>query len=136
MVALPIQSLAVHPIERRNDERHPVGLQVTITFHGSGFRWTETDAELGDLSTSGMFVRCDRVPNDGDRVLVGFLLPDGSLCAAAGRPVRFDGWGGFGVRFESVNSALTDFLRDLDLVGPGRRAQMVAALRDARVWIE
>lgn len=136
MVALPIQSLAVHPIERRRTERHTVGLQVTITFNRGGYRWTETDAALIDMSATGMFVRCDRVPQDDARILLGFLLPDGSLCAAAGRPVRFDGWGGFGVRFESANQSLVEFLRDLELVDPGRRALMVAEARDARIWIE
>lgn len=136
MVALPLQSLAVHPIDRRRDERQQLGLQVTVTFTTDGYRWTETDAEVLDVSSTGMFARCDRVPREGHRVLVGFMLPDGNLCAAAGRPVRFDGWGGFGVRFESANQPLLDFLRDLERVDPRERAQLVAGARDARVWIE
>jgi hypothetical protein len=136
MVALAVQTFTVNPIERRDRERLPLGVQVLLTFNSGPSRWTETDAAVVDISPDGMFVRCDRVPDLGQRVLVGFMDERGHLCAAAGRMVRFDGWGGFGVRFDSVNESLAEFIRALQLATPAGRAGVIASARDVRVWIE
>jgi hypothetical protein len=122
--------------ERRSLERVPVELGATLVFHDGMSRWTETDAALVDLSGRGMFVRCDRVPGMSRQVVVRLAASGRGMCAAAGRPVRFDGWGGFAVRFERVNRPLTELVAGLARLGPGARAAALAAVMDVQIWIE
>jgi hypothetical protein len=136
MVALALQQLAIHPLERRLRERVGIGREITVSFTDGAARWTETDAVLVDLSPRGAFVRADRVPGHGQRTLFGMVDAQGGLCAAAGRVVRFDGYGGFGVRFGCVNALLGGVLQELSLVTSQRREPTLNRLSDLRMWIE
>ena len=135
MVALAVHELVAEFPERRGNERVPLDIQVTVHFKG-GTRWTETDAALVDLSPHGMFVRTDRNPSDGHRILLGILHGELGLCAAWGRAIRFDGWGGFGVRFGRTNDPLLAFIRQLSLLSPSGRSDALTEPIDARIWIE
>lgn len=135
MGALAIRELIAEAPERRGNERVPLDIQVTVHFKG-GTRWTETDAALVDLSAHGMFVRTDRNPTGGHRILLGILHEELGLCAAWGRAIRFDGWGGFGVRFGRTNAPLLSFIRRMSLLSPSGRSDALTTPIDARIWIE
>ena len=135
MVAVAVRELVAEPPERRGNQRVPLDIQVTMHFNGAA-RWTETDAALIDLSAHGMFVRTDRNPSPGHRILLGIINEELGLCAAWGRAVRFDGWGGFGVRFGRTNDPLLAFIRQLGLLSPSGRTDALTAPIDARIWIE
>jgi hypothetical protein len=130
-----MQAVAVSR-DRRAFQRIPCGLSATLTFHDGMSRWTETDAALVDLSGRGMFVRCDRIPGRGRHVVLRLAARGRGLCAAAGRPVRFDGWGGFAVGFERVNRPLDELVGELALLSPGHRAEALGAVLDLQIWIE
>jgi hypothetical protein len=122
--------------ERRNHERILLAGQITVHFKDKEIRWTETDATLVDLSSGGMFIRCDRMPRQGQRVLIGLMHEDRGLCAAWGKAVRVDGWGGFGVEFNRTNDRLTELVGELQLASPQNRGEQFAGAVDARIWIE
>ena len=111
-------------------------MQITVHFTYGQLRWTETDSVLVDLSSRGMFIRCDRVPGEGQPVLVGLLHKQRGLCAAWGRTVRFDGMGGFGVHFKRTNNPLSEFIGELAEVADDERGGVMARALDARVWID
>ena len=136
MVALALQQVAIHPLERRQRERVGIDRAITVSFTEGLARWTETDAVLVDLSPRGAFIRADRVPNHGQRALFGMVHCHGGLCAAAGRIVRFDGWGGFGVQFRCVNTILARVVHTLSLLGPQQRPTALHQLKDLRMWLE
>ena len=131
--------MAVTPTgaERRGTARFILDRQVMVSFKGAGpERWTEADAAIVDVSHGGMAVRCDRVPDPRQRVMVGFLWRGHGLCAATGRAIHFDGFGGFGVEFGRTNVMFKDFLKSLELLTDGDRREHLAQVRDAQIWIE
>ncbi|MCG8419179.1 MAG: PilZ domain-containing protein [Proteobacteria bacterium] len=122
--------------ERRCAERIPLSMQITVHFTEGDSRWTETDATLVDLSSDGMFIRCDRMPRSGQHILVGLLHHKRGLCAAWGQTVRFDGWGGFAVQFKRINHPLSEFVSELANLAITERNQLVSSAMDARIWID
>ena len=128
---------AVHEItERRAAERIPLAMNIVVHFTYGQLRWTESASLLVDLSSRGMFIRCERVPREGQPVLVGLLHKGRGLCAAWGKTVRFDGMGGFGVEFKRINNPLSDFVGELSEVAAEERGAIMARALDARVWID
>jgi hypothetical protein len=122
--------------ERRNHARILLAGQITVHFKGGEIRWTETDATLVDLSNGGMFIRCDRMPRPGQRILVGLMHDDRGLGAAWGKAVRVDGWGGFGVEFDRTNERMDELVGEIALSSPGTRGEEFAGTVDGRIWIE
>ena len=118
-------------MDRRSAERVVVDLPITMSVHRGSRAWTETDAEIVDLSHGGMFVRCDRVPSGGGRILVCINSETKGLCAATGDSVRIDERGGFGVQFKRINAAMTDLLNERrDKQGFGKDVP------DAQIWVD
>ena len=127
--------LALAP-DRRTAERIHLGFQIVVNYNDGTVRWTETDATLVDVSQVGMFVRSDRTPRDGQRILVHVMHNRRGLCAAWGHAVRFDGWGGFGVNFRRINDSLSGFIGELALANAYRRSEIMESALDARIWID
>ncbi len=118
-------------MDRRAAERLVVDMPITMSIHRGSRAWTETDAEIVDLSAGGMFVRCDRVPAGGGRILVCINSSSKGLCAATGDSVRIDERGGFGVQFKRVNAAMMDLLNERR-----DKAAFLQDVPDAQVWVD
>ena len=122
--------------ERRLAQRIAMRTQITVHFTDGGIRWAETDATLVDLSSEGLLIDCDRMPRQGQHILLGLKHPERGLCAAWGETVRRNGCGGFGVQFKRINNSLGELVREIADTPESERAGLLAEALDAKVWID
>jgi hypothetical protein len=95
--------------ERRQHERHALGLPVRVRLPGRGASML---AELLDISESG--ARFGGAVGEvllSDDVVFGFVLPDRPGCQAMGQVVRVEGSGQFVVALNDVNDSFVGFIR-------------------------
>lgn len=123
-------------MDRRTSPRIPVRLPVTMSFHKGDRAWTETDAELVNLSDTGMLVHCDRIPPQATHVLLCMSSVSRGLCAAQGEAVRVANEGGFAVRFNHINQAMVGLINELSFLDAagGTRAQF--DVPEVQVWVD
>jgi hypothetical protein len=102
--------------DRRQHQRFPLGLPVTVRFVDRGDRLR---VELVDISSSAARFRSDE-PSEGVQLrqhgAFGFVLPGGPRCRATGEVFRIDREQ-FVLLFEETNEAFMGFIRLL--AGPG-----------------
>src|SRR5690606_10820258 len=110
-------------------------VRMIVHFKGGDVRWEEVDATLVDVSRQGMLVRCERQPQEGERVLVGMVYRAHGLCAAWGRTVRLDERG-FGIALRRSDERWNTLIDDLFSLSPARRSQYLAGHATGRLWVE
>ncbi|MBW2736516.1 MAG: Hsp70 family protein, partial [Deltaproteobacteria bacterium] len=115
---------------RRDERRVPVQWAVDVRSDGWGEILSLT---AGNVARGGLFVRADKPPGVGERVMVSITLPDQNRVELAGLVVHAEvSPGGFGIQFDSQHQL------ELELLYAAAAAQSsageAAALQDHPLW--
>lgn len=96
--------------ERRRFPRVPLGVPVRVHMAGEA---RPTTLELVEVSSGGgSFLAAGLLPQLGQRVAFGFVMPDRSMCTACGRVVRLSQTG-FALKLERANRSFRAFVQDI-----------------------
>lgn len=119
--------------DRRLRDRVVLNVPVVLEFTGST-SWVETDAALVDLSSDGMLVGCDRVPDHKQSVCLVIEHVLLGTCVAVGTAIRATD-GGFGARFHESNALMREMLETLGDSKLSCRAGLLGTTTEVKIRV-